>query len=142
MKVNEVMKVLKDHGYKSTEQRKAIVQSIFQDNKYLTAKDILHQVKIIYPNISLDTIYRNLTTLVELDLIEVNQQDGEAKYKAPCIGNHHHHMICSVCGDMSITTKCPMEIILKDFEEDFKILNHKFEIYGICKKCQEKSKLL
>ncbi len=138
MTINEVMNTLKEQGYKLTEQRKAIVESIYKNNKYVSAKDILNNVQKKYPCVSFDTIYRNLNTLVDLGLVEEKQFDGETRFKAPCVEGHHHHLICSICGDITITKKCPMEFFLEDYEEDFKIENHKFEVYGICKKCQQK----
>lgn len=140
MKIDDVMMNLKRNGYKLTEQRKEIVESIYRNIKYISAKDIFINVQKKYPRVSLDTIYRNLNTLVDLGLIEEKQFDGEAKYKAPCVSGHHHHLICNICGGITTTEKCPMDFFLGDYEENFEIINHKFEVYGICKECQDNYK--
>ncbi|OEG00008.1 transcriptional repressor [Vulcanibacillus modesticaldus] len=135
MDINEVLKILKANGYKSTEQRKEIIRSIINKNRYVSAKEILNQVQRRFSSVSFDTIYRNLAILSELDLIEVRKQDGESKFKISCTDDHHHHIICNNCGKIYILPECPMEL-LKECNEDFKITGHKFEIYGICSECQ------
>lgn len=136
---DDIIKVLKDNGYKNTSQRNEIIESIISENRYVTAKQILIKVQNKFPNISLDTIYRNLSTLSNLGLIDINYKDGEAKYKLMCINEHHHHMICEYCGEISVIKKCPMDF-LEDIGGDFQITDHKFEIYGICKKCRTNKK--
>lgn len=137
MDFEEVMKKLKCKGYKLTEQRKAIIESLIKENRYLSAKDILLDVQEQFPGLSFDTVYRNLSLLTELDLVEENQFNGEAKYKVSCTGTHHHHLICLKCGRYFVLPECPMDLLL-GLAGDFKVTGHKFEIYGICSECQEK----
>lgn len=134
LKIDDVMQTLKNHGYKTTDQRRAIVESIYKDNRYVSARDILYQVQEQYPNVSFDTIYRNLTILTELDLIEELQFAGEAKYKPLCVGGHHHHLVCTSCGRITMVPGCPLTT-LHIINEDFEVTGHRFEIYGLCKEC-------
>lgn len=135
MNLNKILEALKEKGYKSTEQRKAIIQSIINQKRYVSAKDILNQVQVEYPSVSFDTIYRNLSLLTDLNMLEETQQNGESKYKISCVDDHHHHLICTNCGEISILSQCPMDL-LQLITGDFKITEHKFEIYGLCIKCQ------
>lgn len=133
--IKGIMDSLKENGYKSTEQRRAIVESIINGNRYVSAKDILNRVQKQYPGVSFDTIYRNLTILKELELVEETQLDGEAKFKAACIVDHHHHVVCTKCGKTDILPECPLDL-LQGMVDNFKVTGHKFEIYGLCKECQ------
>lgn len=119
-----------------TEQRKAIIESLVKEKRYVSAKDILHEVHHRFPGLSFDTIYRNLSILSDLELVEETQFNGEAKYKIACTGKHHHHLICIKCGRIFVLPECPLDM-LQNFAGDFKITGHKFEIYGICKECQD-----
>lgn len=134
LKIDDVIETLKENGYKTTEQRRAIVESIYKNNKYVSARDILNQVQKQYPNVSFDTIYRNLAILTELDLIEETQFTGEAKYKPLCVGDHHHHLVCTKCGRITMVPGCPLNS-LQNIAGDFEVTGHRFEIYGLCKDC-------
>lgn len=135
MNIEGILETLKDKGYKLTEQRKAIIESIMDKNRYVSAKDILNQVQKKFPGVSFDTIYRNLSILTGLDIIEETQLEGEAKFKASCIDDHHHHLVCTNCGEIFILPGCPLDL-LQGLAGDFKVTGHKFEIYGLCNKCQ------
>lgn len=135
LELNEVMNALKENGYKATEQRKAIVEAIFSQNDYVSAKDILNQVQQQYPGLSFDTIYRNLSILLELDLVEEAQFEGEARFRRTCTQGHHHHLVCTRCGKVIMLPNCPMDL-LQGIAGNFKITGHKFEIYGLCETCQ------
>lgn len=135
MTIDEILKILKEKGFKSTEQRKEIVQSIVSENRYVSAKDILNQVQKRFPGVSFDTIYRNLSILFDLDLLEEIKVNGESKYKVACTSDHHHHLVCINCGKTFVLPECPLDL-LQEYAGDFKVTGHKFEIYGLCKECQ------
>ncbi|WP_339061406.1 Fur family transcriptional regulator [Tepidibacillus marianensis] len=137
MNVKEILEILKKQGYKMTEQRREIIQSILDQNRYVSAKEILNQVSERFPGVSFDTVYRNLSILSDLGLVEEAQMDGEAKYRVSCVEDHHHHMVCTKCGKTMIMPECPMDL-LQGLAGDFLVTGHTFEIYGLCKDCQVK----
>lgn len=136
MKMDEALQLLKDNGYKITDKRKNMIEIFATEKKYLTAKDVLEKLKSNFPNISFDTIYRNLTLFAELNILELTEWAGEKKF---CIRSnakaHHHHLICMGCGKTKEIYSCPMENL--SIDHDFEIYDHKFEIYGICHLCKE-----
>ncbi len=63
MNVNEAIQYLKENGFKQTGKREDMLQLFADSDKYLTAKDVLDQLKDDYPGLSFDTIYRNLSLI-------------------------------------------------------------------------------
>lgn len=135
MKLADASKLLKDRGYKNTPKRYDMLEFIFRQNKYVTARDIQQALKDKYQGLSFDTIYRNLSTFVEVDVVEVTELDGEKRFRSKCSSSeHHHHFICLDCGNTKSIHGCPMENIPMDLP-GYKIQSHKFEIYGLCPEC-------
>lgn len=139
MEVNTelILQKLKRAGLKLTGKREATID-LFVNNqdKYLAAKEVYEHVRESYPNVSYDTIYRTLSTLLEEEIIEhMEFRDDAAKYRLKCHEAHHHHLVCVECGSTSPMDDCPMEL-LKDKISNFMVVNHRFEIYGYCQDCQ------
>lgn len=135
MNVSEAIQVLKDKGYKYTGKRVDMLEYLAVHDKYLTAKEILEGMKVDYPNLSFDTIYRNLSLFAELDILETTVLSGEKHFRFSCSkGEHHHHFICMRCGKTKEITDCPMNRV-KDELKDYIISDHKFEVYGYCSEC-------
>lgn len=123
---------------RSTKQRQSILDILTEQQSHLSAEEIYQAVKILQPNISLGTIYRNLEILSEMGTIyRASFADGKARYELASEG-HHHHLVCLKCGDIENLTACPMAKDIESFiqSRDFEPLHHYFEIYGYCKKCK------
>ena len=57
---------LKKKGYKLTPQRRAIVDTIIQnEGKHLTAEEIYDEVKKSFPEIGLATVYRTIILFLQ-----------------------------------------------------------------------------
>lgn len=135
MTVEEALALLKDKGFKYTGKREEMIRIFDREKRYLSAKDMLEFMQGDYPNLSFDTIYRNLNLFEELKILETTQLDDERIYRLSCgHGHHHHHLICTRCGKTHKLDLCPMDAILGE-PKGFKITGHKFEIYGFCDEC-------
>lgn len=135
MNVEDALQLLKEKGFKITGKRQEMLELFSDHDKYLTAKDVLEKMKTNHPGLSFDTIYRNLSMFVDLNIFEMTELSGEKHFRYTCSHNeHHHHFICLDCGKTKEIATCPM----KEIEEKFKgfdISGHKFEVYGRCPEC-------
>lgn len=138
MKLDHALQILKENGYKLTDKREKLIEVFTKEKRYLTAKEVLEQLQLNYPRLSFDTIYRNLSLFVDLNILEATEWEGEKKFRIRCnTKEHHHHLICMECGKTKEIYNCPMENLLIDSE--FEIFDHKFEVYGLCNICKDNS---
>jgi Fur family transcriptional regulator, zinc uptake regulator len=137
MNVENALKQLKTNGFKLTDKREFILELFAENKRYMPAKEVMELLKDKIPGLSYDTIYRNLSLFKELEILEATELDGEKRFRLSCSGSkHHHHLICLSCNKTKHVEECPMSSLqLKD--DDFHIIDHKFEIYGYCQECQK-----
>ncbi len=132
-----ILHKLKRAGLKFTGKRQEAVDLFVRNkDKFLSAKEVYESVKVTFPSVSYDTIYRTLATLLEQNIIEhMEFSDDAAKYRLKCHEEHHHHLVCIGCGSTFPIDDCPMDNLLNKIDH-FKVLNHRFEIYGYCAACR------
>ncbi len=129
---------LNDFGIKSTKGRKLILNIVENAKEPITAEDIYKQ--IIDEKINLSTVYRTLSSLHELHIINKEiDKDGRALYMI-VKNDHKHVLICTKCGKKIYLKECPYTEINKQIEETtgFKIEDHNIELYGLCSTCKQK----
>ncbi|SDF68540.1 Fur family transcriptional regulator [Sporomusa acidovorans] len=137
--MDRLIDVLRNKGYKITPQRRAVITALSECGQFPTAQQILEHVKQTNPDVSLDTIYRNLSLFVELGIVHEIQtcnQDGN-RFEMVTTG-HHHHVICLDCGKVQCLHFCPISSaeIEKVEENGFAIVSHSLEFYGYCQECR------
>ena len=131
---------LRVKGYKITPQRRAVLQAFANCPPFPTAQQICEEVHKHQPDVSLDTIYRNLSLLTELDIVhEIFRSSGNV-YELADEAHHHHHLVCTECGRTECIDVCPMTDAYEQeaAKKGFQLTGHIFEFYGLCQKCQQK----
>ncbi|MFD2761474.1 Fur family transcriptional regulator [Lentibacillus juripiscarius] len=135
MELNDAIKQLKAHGYKTTAKRKDMLTFFAVADGYRTAKDLIGYLEPMYEGISFDTVYRNLHLFNEVGVLETTELNGEKHFRFSCSHHHHHHFICKDCGKTKEIAVCPMDDVRHSLG-GYEIEGHKFEIYGLCPVCQ------
>jgi len=135
---NKIAGIMRQHGYRLTPQRHAILKVIAGSHEHLTPAEICRRVRQEHPDIGLVTIYRNLNLLNELKLVcRVNLGDGPQSYLMRRPTEHHHHLVCSRCGCVVNFVDCDLSWLEQRLsrETGFSIEGHVLEVYGICPSC-------
>ena len=136
----KVAATLRQHGYKLTPQRRAVVRTIVSSQGHLTPTTIYEKVHQEHPNIGLVTIYRTLDMLDKLGLIcEVYAAGACRSYLVRRPSEHHHHLICSECGTVVDFTDCDLTELEQRLSQEtgFEIKSHLLELLGRCQNCQK-----
>jgi Fur family ferric uptake transcriptional regulator len=130
---------LREHGYKLTPQRRAVIAAIAASSDHLTPNDLYQKVRRDHPAVGLTTIYRTLEILARLELICELHAGGSCHSYTTGAPEHHHHIICSGCGevvDFSGYDLSPLEERLAR-ETGFEIEGHLLEFTGRCRRCRQ-----
>ncbi|AIF52207.1 Fur family transcriptional regulator [Pelosinus sp. UFO1] len=137
--IYEVMKQLKDKGYRITPQRRVIIEKIVHTAGLLTAAEIWNLVRQEYNDIGLDTIYRNISMLTEMGiLIPISGTGKESTRYELAHANHHHHVVCVKCGQAVCIDYCPInqEFIEMLRMNGYELIRHNVELLGLCTDCK------
>lgn len=124
---------------KFSKQRELILNAVRDNTVHPTADYIYDYLKKDNPNLSLGTVYRNLSQLVNHGFIQKVSIPG---FPDRFDGNisEHNHMICEICGniqDIQCDTLRNIPIVISD-ELDLEITSCNVILQGICKNCKNK----
>ncbi|MDR3589103.1 MAG: Fur family transcriptional regulator [Negativicutes bacterium] len=137
----EIIKRLREKGCKITPQRRAVIQSLLNFDKFPTASEVFNDIRPANPDVGLDTVYRNLNLLVDIGVVnQINLPGKDTKVFELALGGHHHHLICIGCGNANCLDYCPVDEkgLQQAAGSEFKIVGHSLELYGYCKKCRNR----
>lgn len=123
---------------KRSRQRDAIVAFLQTRKDHPTADTVYHEIQNEIPNISLGTVYRNLSLLSERGEILRLACDGKVdRFDADT--TPHYHFICKDCGcvkDINIPYEKEIDITANEVF-DGRILAHSLLFEGYCKACAD-----
>ncbi|NTV98583.1 MAG: transcriptional repressor [Chlorobiaceae bacterium] len=125
--------------YRSSRQRERLLELLRSTEIHPTASWLYDHLKEEFPNLSLGTIYRNLSILIDQCLIQkINAGSTFDRFEAKT--TPHHHLICSKCGKIIDLEEKVMHEINEEIRNstDFDIKGYRIEFFGTCRKCQEK----
>ncbi|MBQ6625400.1 MAG: transcriptional repressor [Clostridia bacterium] len=118
-------------------QREAVLKELSSRYDHPTAEEIYFSVKKEISNISLATIYRNLTFLSDNGKAIRFNVNGTDRFDATV--ETHYHFVCNRCGKVSDIEEIETTQMLKNAEKKIggKITSHSLTFFGICKNCAE-----
>lgn len=140
-KIEELKEACKKNGMRVTPQRIEIFKEVAKSCEHPDAEKIYDSIKQKMPNVSVDTVYRTLASLEELNMIfRVDNQLPKARFDADL--RPHSHFICVQCNEVyDIFLESDEEIQIPNNAKKFgEIKDVNIQIRGICNKCLKKSK--
>lgn len=137
---DEVAGLLRQADQRYTSGRRRLVAVLQTGGGPLTITQILEAD----PSLPQSSVYRNLTILEEVGAVSrIVTRDDFARYElAEHLTEHHHHLICSECGDVADfsldpRTETSLERALQRAAEraGFDIDTHRLDLLGTCAAC-------
>jgi len=127
--------LLKNSSLKATPQRLEILKTI-KKKGHISIEELYNIIKEKFPSISLATVYKNIHTLKDENILtEIHPQNEKPHFEIK--KEPHGHFICKKCGniyDFEIQTSCNPHL-----NEISEINESEVYLYGVCKSCVEKS---
>ncbi len=129
----------KQHNLNITPQRVAIYEELVKSRDHPSSEDIFEKVKDVLPDISLDTVYRTLSSFAKIGVVHVVEGYGESKRYDPDISAHHHFRCrrCNSIIDFRDTSYDRLKVP-KEFRKKFNVMNIKVILEGMCERCVKK----
>jgi Fur family peroxide stress response transcriptional regulator len=122
-----------------TPQRVAIYSVLVSAKDHPDAENIYNRIKVTFPDISIDTVYRTLSTFCDMGLIDEVEGYGEAKRYDPIL-KQHHHFRCKKCNKIidfedEGLNKLHLPAVIR---EKYRVFNIRVVAEGLCDKCRVK----
>lgn len=126
---------------KYSRQRESIKEFLMTRTDHPTADVVYENMKLIYPNISLGTVYRNLSLLADIGEIKklpsfagADHFDGRT--------DQHCHFMCTRCNKIIDMDSEAIHHIMEAAGKEFKgeISDYSARFFGICEDCLKELK--
>ncbi len=127
---------LREHGYRLTPQRLAILDVLRNARGHLTPSEIYQQVAQDIPGLTEATVYRTLNFLAEQGLVLVAHL-GRGQLVYEFTEHDHHHLICRQCGDMREIDHFELQVLYDQFldKTGYQIDTIHATFFGYCPAC-------
>ncbi len=125
---------------KHSKQRDSIMEFLRERKDHPTADTVYMNVRRTLPNISLGTVYRNLTLLADIgEIARIRVGDGVDHFDADT--SPHYHFICNECNSVIDLDMDNLDYINESANKHFDglIEGHFTYFYGKCGSCSTKS---
>jgi Fur family ferric uptake transcriptional regulator len=134
---DRVLEDLRAHGYRVTQQRRAIVAEIMRTTGHISPGAVAQSVAARFPGVNPSTVYRTLDLLEAIGVVTHAHLEDGARYHHSA-RHDHVHLVCSRCGradTMTAAATRPLQEIVErrtGFAPDF---TH-FAVAGLCATCR------
>jgi Fur family transcriptional regulator, ferric uptake regulator len=120
---------------RNTRQKEAIRSAFLTEDRPLSPEETLSYAQEQVEGISIATIYRNISTLVEENWLTPVSIPGESTRYELAGKEHHHHFRCNSCGKVyempgSVMTTKPK------LPRGFRATRQEFFLFGTCPDCK------
>jgi len=131
--------LLRAEGRRLTPQRELLLRTLEETGHHLDAEELFLLARKRDPRLSLSTVYRTLTVLKGIGLVD-ELHLGEEHHHYEVAGSvEHYHLICTSCGSVIEFESLLIEQLKRQIAEeyDFEISGIHIDLMGLCARCKE-----
>ncbi|WP_326662403.1 Fur family transcriptional regulator [Streptomyces sp. NBC_00385] len=128
---------------RSTRQRAAVAAALDEVDEFRSAQDLHDVLKHRGDSVGLTTVYRTLQSLADAGEVDVlRTTEGESVYRRCSTGDHHHHLVCRMCGKAVEVEGPAVETWAETIAAQHGFVNvaHTVEVFGTCVECANAEK--
>jgi|SRR5579859_4429235 len=135
MKKPDFKNLLRGAGFKITPARVELLNILWAEQKPLAVHALEKKLKERMNEV---TLYRALEALAQARIIRrVDLGHTHAHYEME--KEHHHHLVCTDCGDIEDVEVCPLPALAREIGKGSRkfstIYSHSAEFFGLCRVC-------
>lgn len=130
---------LKQARLKQTAQREAVLKSLLEGPRYVTTDALLAAAQKRDKRLGYSTVYRCLKLFCECGLAKEHHfLYGKTCFEHGFDRAPHDYLVCKVCGLVQEFSNPLIQAVQEKVskELDFKLQEHRVELYGTCSGCQ------
>ncbi len=131
-------KLFKQEGIDRFENRFRVLEGFLQTEKHVTDTELINLLDSKGYGLRPDFVRDTLGLMCHFGFARKNSfENGDIRYEHWHLGQHHDHMICTKCKKIIEFSDEELEALQVRVAEtnQFHMLQHKMEIYGICSEC-------
>ena len=135
---DRIIQALERAGYQSTPNRRLVARLVAATGGHFTAAELLERGRRERIKIGRATIFRALDLLTSLKVVErLDLPTGAHAYVVCDPDEHHHHLVCSVCGRSEDVADGDLAGLVAEIagRSGYLIEAHRLELFGICPSC-------
>ena len=116
-----------------------MLEVLENSEKHLDAEALHERVRVRNPNVSLATVYRTLTVLKEMGLVEEHRLGQEHAHYEAAQDAPHYHFVCLECGRVIEFESPLVKQAIQRFsqEQGLCVTDTHVRLSGYCPRCTE-----
>lgn len=130
---------VRSSGYRMTKQRSILLELIESATGHLDAVELHLLARQHDDRISLSTVYRTLSMLKKLDLVDELRLSEDHRHYESKSNAEHYHLVCLKCGKV-IEFRSPLAERMQRAvckRDGFVATSTRIDISGYCRSCQQ-----
>ena len=135
---DQFVKLFKDDRIDRFDDRLAILEVFLRTEHHVTVQELADAVRNNGFRLEDEFIRETIDLMCHYGFAQANRFDnGEIRYEHRHLGQHHDHLICTKCKKIIEFENKDIERLQRQIASNygFHMLQHKMELYGICRDC-------
>lgn len=140
-RIDGFKKLCRQCALRVTNQRIEIFRALAESKEHPSVEKVFQNVRKKMPNISLDTVYRTLSSMEEAGVVFRVGLSNKARFDADL--TPHYHFVCMECGevyDVFVPSGKDLFYHAEQVKEFGEVKNVNLQFHGICKRCAKTTK--